>query len=184
MKTFLTGLLLLVCGMLIAGVIALTTAPPRGEPIALLPPPTPLPLTIDVSGAVAHPGLVFLPLNSRVQHALDAAGGVLPEADLAALNLAAPLQDGAQILVPYRVTPVPTPEKTASSSVSTTPINVNTATADELATLPGIGAVTAQRIVEYRTKFGPFETVDDVTLVFGIGIATLEKIRPFITVSP
>ncbi|NUM46581.1 MAG: ComEA family DNA-binding protein [Anaerolineales bacterium] len=184
MKSLLTGLFLIVLGFLFAGVIALATAPPRGEPVVLQPPPTPLPLVVDVDGAVAQPGLVTLPHASRVQDALDAAGGPLPHADLTALNLAAPIQDGTQLLVPTL------PGSSASSAPSTpppvvtTPLNINTATEAELATLPGIGPVTAQRIVEYRTQFGLFATLDDLTLVFGIGPSTIEQIRTLITVGP
>lgn len=179
------GLFLLVSGILIAGTIALTTAPPRGEPITLLPPPTALPFIVDVEGAVAHPGPAYIPPNSRLQHALDAAGGALPDADLTTLNLAAPVEDGAQILVPFRLAPAPAATESANpAAFPVTPLNINTATADELTTLPDIGGVTAQRIVEYRAKFGPFATIDDLTLVFGIGIATLEKIRPYITIAP
>lgn len=182
MKTFLTGLFLLVCGMLLAGVIALTTAPSRGEPITLLSPPTPHPIIVEVDGAVTHPGLVFIPSDSRVQHALDAAGGPLPDADLTALNLASPIEDGEQILVPFQTTSVPV--AIFAPTLSITPLNINTATVEELAQLPGIGPVTAQRIVEYRAQFGLFATIDDLTLVFGVGTATVEKIRPLIMVAP
>lgn len=183
MKTFLTGLLLIVLGILIAGVTALTTAPPRGEPITLLPPPTPRPILVEVDGAVADPGLVSIPLDSRVQNALDAAGGPLPSADLTALNRAAPVTDGAQILVPT-LPPAASDSPASEGQSPTTLLNINTATVEELDALPGIGTVTAQRIVDYRTQFGPFATVDDLTLVFGIGTATLAQIKPLITVGP
>lgn len=182
MKTFLTGVLLIMMGILIAGVTALTTAPPRGEPITLLPPPTPLPIIVEVAGAVSHPGLVSLPLDSRVQNALDAAGGVLPSADLATLNLAAPVIDGTQILVPALSSSSQNSPRAENLPAPADLVNINTATADELAALPGIGPVTAQRIVEYRTQFGPFSTVEDLTQVFGIGPATVIQLKGLITV--
>lgn len=181
MKTFLTGILLILIGILLAGVIALTTAPPRGEPITLLPPPTPLPIIVDVEGAVSHPGPVQLPATSRVQEALEAAGGPLPDADLTTLNLAAPLTDGTQILVARRAQQT---QPTPASSRPQTIININTASVDELATLPNIGQTTAQRIVDYRTQFGAFTTLEDLTQVFGIGPATLAQIKDLITVGP
>lgn len=181
MKSFLTGVLLIVSGILIAGIIALTTAPVRGEPITLLPPPTPLPFAVEVKGAVSRPGLVFLPQHSRVQHALDAAGGPLPHADLSAINLAAPLIDGTQIVVPTLPSSSEAPQQDEPAPPASR-ININTATAGELADLPGIDSITAQRIIEYRTQFGPFKTIEDLTLVFGIGPSTLEQIKHLITV--
>jgi len=181
MKNFLIGVLLVLVGILIAGLIWLTAAPPRGEPVILLPPSMPLPIVAHVTGAVANPGVVALPFGSRVQDALNAAGGALPEADLSHTNLAAPVLDGTQINIPY------SPANSQTSTSSSPPaslVNINTATADELAALPGIGPVTAQRIVEYRTQFGPFSTLEDLTLVFGIGPATLDQIRDLITLSP
>lgn len=106
MKSFLTGVLLILFGILIASLIWLTASPPRGEPVTLLPPPTPLPIVVHVEGAVANPGLVHLPSDSRVQAALETVGGPWPEADLTHLNLAAPLMDGTQIRVLFS-RPVP-----------------------------------------------------------------------------
>jgi competence protein ComEA len=177
MKNFLTGVLLVLVGILISGLIWLTAAAPRGEPVALLPPPTPLPLVVYVTGAVANPGLVTLPPGSRVQDAITEAGGSLPEADLSRTNLAAPLVDGAQITIPSLAA---NPQVSPPARL----VNINTATADELADLPDIGPVTAQRIVEYRSQFGLFTTLEDLTQVFGIGPATLEQIRDLITLGP
>jgi competence protein ComEA len=180
MKTFLIGILLILFGILISGLISLTTAPPRGEPVILLPPPTPLPVVVYITGAVANPGVVVIPPGSRIQDAISAAGGVLPDADLSRTNLAAPVDDGSQITIPAILVNSPTQ---SNSSLSTL-VNVNTALQDELAALPGIGPVTAQRIVEYRAQFGPFTTLEDLTQVFGIGPATLEQIRELVTVDP
>ena len=184
MKTFLTGVLLILLGILIAGLIGLTTAPPRGEPVTLLPPPTPLPLVVYVTGAVVKPGLARLPEGCRVQDAVDAVGGVLPEADLSHINLAAPVIDGSQIIIPAGSVSALSPESPSAVTAPEALININTATSEEIAALPEIGTVTAQRIVEYRTQFGPFTTVEDLLQVFGVGPGTLEKIKGLITVAP
>ncbi len=100
MNKWATILFGLVCGLLAAGVILLVSMPPRGEPVRLQPPPTPGPLTVHVTGAVANPGVYTLPLEARVQDALDAAGGVTTGADTTSLNLAARLQDGERVYIP------------------------------------------------------------------------------------
>jgi competence protein ComEA len=186
----------LVCGLLAAGVIFLTTRPAVGIPVSLLPPPEPAPVSVHLAGAVAQPGLYSLPAESRVQDALAAAGGLLPEADDSALNLAAPLEDGTRILVPARkptAAPPPTPRPgetalpTSASSAApaaSSPLNINTASLEELDTLPGIGPAIAQRILDYRTTNGLFLTIEDLQNVKGIGPATFEKLKDLITVGP
>ncbi|MFQ5617277.1 MAG: helix-hairpin-helix domain-containing protein [Anaerolineales bacterium] len=188
--------MLILTGILIAGVIWLVASPPRGEPVTLLPPPTPAPVVVHVTGAVAEPGVYELPVDSRVQDALDAAGGALPEADTSGLNLAARLADGSQI----RVGTLPSTTQDASPSAIITPtsipdssappgtpdagaiVNINTATQRELETLPGIGPVTAQKIIAYRKENGDFETIENIVNVSGIGPATFDKIKDRITV--
>lgn len=183
--------------LLVVGALFLVTRPPRGEAIALLPPPGPAPVIVHISGAVAQPGVYTLTADSRVQDAIQAAGGVLPEADSALLNLAAPLQDGSQLVIPTKVpTPLPavrtsagkagdpespaTPATTAFGAL----INLNTATKETLDTLPGIGPAIALRIIDYRTTNGPFMAIEDVQNVKGIGPAIFEKIKHSITVGP
>ncbi|GIW04210.1 MAG: hypothetical protein KatS3mg059_0830 [Thermomicrobiales bacterium] len=158
-------------------------------PIVISDPPTSI--VVSVEGAVARPGVYTLPTGSRVNDALVAAGGVTADADLTALNLAARLRDGQRLIVPSvlaasadelsssRGSPVPSlpAQETASGR-----ININTATIDELDTLPGIGPAKAQAIVEYRTAHGPFRTVDELVLVDGISPAMLDRLRPLITV--
>jgi hypothetical protein len=139
MKSFLTGVLLVLLGILIAGLILLTASPPRGEPVTLLPPPTPLPIIIHVEGAVTNPGVVHIPFGSRVQEALEAARGPLPQADLTNLNLAAPPRDDTQNRVPTLSTS--TRETPAPNTLPEAPLNINMATVDELAALPGIAAL-------------------------------------------
>ncbi|WP_087485320.1 helix-hairpin-helix domain-containing protein [Brachybacterium massiliense] len=153
-------------------------------------PPAPQQLVVHVSGAVDEPGVVSLPPGSRVDDALEAAGGPGGEADLSAINLARPLEDGEHIHVP-----VPGEEPPASaaetgggspagsgSTGSQGQIDLNTASAAELEELPGVGPAIAQRILEHREKNGPFTSVDGLLEVSGIGPATLEKIRERATV--
>jgi competence protein ComEA len=154
-------------------------APPQP---AVSPTSSPAMLIVDVAGAVRTPGVYEFAEGERVVDAIERAGGPRPKADLSLLNLAAPLVDGTQILVP-KIGPAVTgvPGETAPGSSSGL-INVNTASATELETLSGIGEVLAATIVEYRTQNGPFASVDDLLDVSGIGPATLEEIRDQVTV--
>ena len=136
---------------------------------------------VDVAGWVRHPGVYEFGEGARVIDAIDAAGGVRTGALLEALNLAAPLADGTQILVPREGQEGVAPPVTGGA-VAGGLINVNTATATELEELPGIGEVIAQAIVDYRTESGPFASVDQLLDVSGIGDATLENIRDLVTV--
>ena len=133
-------------------------------------------IVVAVEGAVASPGVYGLPGRARLNDALAAAGGTTPDADLAALNPAQRLRDGERVVVPGRpASPQPGSASTAG------PLNINTASADELDALPGIGAVLAQRIVEHRTAHGPFATVDDLVAVRGISGRMVDELRPFVT---
>jgi competence protein ComEA len=157
------------------------SGPGAAQP-AVSPPSSPAMLIVDVAGAVRTPGVYEFAEGERVVDAIERAGGPRPKADLSLLNLAAPLVDGTQILVP-KIGPAVTgvPGETAPGSSSGL-INVNTASATELETLSGIGEVLAATIVEYRTQNGPFASVDDLLDVSGIGPATLEEIRDQVTV--
>lgn len=138
-------------------------------------------LLVDVAGWVRDPGVYAFAEGSRVIDAIEAAGGARPGALLQALNLAALLVDGTQILVPREgATGAPAAGSTGSSAGSL--INVNTASATDLEALPGIGEVIAQRIVDHRTANGPFTSVDQLVDVSGIGDAILESIRELVTV--
>jgi competence protein ComEA len=139
-------------------------------------------LIVDVAGAVHQPGVYEFAEGDRVIDAIERAGGQLPKADLSLLNLAAPLTDGTQILVPKSGPPgAVVPGGTAPGS-STGLININSASATELETLSGIGEVLAATIIEYRDQNGPFASVDDLMDVSGIGPATLEEIRDQVTI--
>jgi competence protein ComEA len=171
------------CGFLVAGLLFLVSSPPRGEPIQLLPPPTSVPLQVYVVGAVVQPGIQALPPGSRVQDALVAAGGLLPEANTTVLNLAAYVADGERIYVPLSI---PTEERAMSTDPIQTSgyglININTASQAELEKLPGIGPVTAQNIITYRDTNGRFASIEAILDVPGIGPKTLEEIQQLICV--
>jgi competence protein ComEA len=140
-------------------------------------------VVVDVTGKVRRPGIVELPVGSRVVDALKAAGGARDGVDLASVNLARVLVDGEQIVIGYRVPTVPgasasTPPATAQPQ----PVNLNTATEPQLEALPGIGPVTAAAILQYRTEHGPFGSVDQLLDVSGIGDVTLSNLRPYVVV--
>ena len=137
---------------------------------------------VDVAGWVRRPGVYEFTEGARVIDAIDAAGGARSGAVLEALNLAAPLTDGTQILVPREGQEGVAPPPVTVGAVAGGLVNVNSATASELEELPGIGEVIAQRIVDYRTENGPFATVDELVDVSGIGDAILESIRELVTV--
>lgn len=160
------------------------------------PTATPEPIRVEVAGAVLAPGVYTLPAGARAGDAIAAAGGLAPDADAAALNLAQPLQDGEKLVAP---TPAPArPAAAASAAGSSAPdlgatrsggidlagaalIDINQASVPELDTLPAIGPVTAQAIVDYRAANGPFRSIEELVNVKGIGPATLEKLRALIT---
>jgi competence protein ComEA len=137
---------------------------------------------VDVAGWVRRPGVYEFTEGARVIDAIDAAGGARSGALLEALNLAAPLTDGIQILVPREGQEGVAPAPVTGGAVAGGLVNVNSAIATELEELPGIGEVIAQRIIDYRTENGPFATVDELLDVSGIGDATLESIRELVTV--
>jgi len=147
-------------------------------------PPTPAPVRVYVSGAVATPGVYTLPPKSLVNDALKAAGGAAADADLDKINLAQEVRDQQQIHVPRKGEPAPQQPTPGPGSPAAKKININTATLAELDTLPKIGPTTAQHIIDYRTKNGPFKKIEDLKNVSGIGDATFEGLRDLITVEP
>ena len=141
-------------------------------------------LVVHVVGEVRRPGLYRLRDGARIADAVLRAGGALRDADLAAVNLAAPLVDGVQILVPARtVAPNGSPAGSAGGApgVPTGPVSLSSATLEELDQLPGVGPITAQKIVDYRTEHGPFASVDDLDAVPGIGPTRIEQLRELVT---
>jgi competence protein ComEA len=190
-----------------APLIISTPVPTPTWTLVLTPTPaptaTPLPVRVYVTGAVVHSDVYLLPAGSIVKDALLAAGGATADADLERINLAVQLYDQQQVHVPYQgqeALPVPGVSSTVTPPAATVPaagaassdgtragagpalINVNTASAEELETLPGIGPAFAQRIIDYRIEHGAFATVEQLTEVKGIGPATLDKIEHLITV--
>jgi competence protein ComEA len=175
MKTILYIVFGILLGLLAAGVILIAGTPPRGNPVSLLPTSTPGLLTIYVSGAVSTPGVYSLPEGSRVEAAIQAAGGFSSGAEIDSINQAALLEDGQQVNIPGNVD---------TSKIIVGRVNINTATAVELDALPGIGPTVAQAIIDYRLQNGPFQFVQDIQKVNGIGPATFDKIKDYITVGP
>jgi competence protein ComEA len=179
---------LLLGGLILAGGVVLIARRPSGQPVELPPPPatsTPAPVRVDVSGDIAAPGVYTLPPGSIVQDALTAAGGPNDDADLTRLNLAEPLSDGEQILVPARgQTNTPSPGQQPNSLSPGEKLDINTATAEQLEALPEIGPVMAARIVDYRTEHGPFRTIEEIMDVSGVGPKTFEAIKDLVTVNP
>jgi len=146
-------------------------------------------MRVYVTGAVARPDVYRLAPDSIVKDAVQAAGGATAEADLSALNLAQQLRDQQRVYVPRLGETSPPPATSEGNPAlpgdgqPPARININTATVEQLDTLPGIGPVLAQRIVDYRTANGPFTTIQEITEVPGIGDAILEKIKDRISVS-
>ncbi|MBW4438790.1 MAG: helix-hairpin-helix domain-containing protein [Pleurocapsa minor GSE-CHR-MK-17-07R] len=183
---FVIGLLSFALVLLAAGLIvtrpqpvALTIIPPEPSitPLPPTPSPTPGPLTVYVTGRVAQPGmLVEVPRGARVDDVLTAAGGALADADLSLVNLAGIVRDGDQIHVPARgeTVTLPTP---ADNGI----VYVNSASAEELDALPGIGPALAQAIIAYREANGPFMALEDLDAVEGIGEALMARLAEFIS---
>jgi competence protein ComEA len=134
-------------------------------------------LVVHVVGAVRRPGLYRLPDRSRIADAVTRAGGPTRRADLSAVNLAAPVSDGVQVVVPARAPPARSGGGEPPPSGPQGPVHLNTATLEELDALPGVGPVTAQKIVDYREQHGAFASIDELDAIPGIGPARLEQLR-------
>ena len=176
-------------GLLAAAAIFLSARSPAGQPIELLPTVSPQPIVVYVLGAVQRPGVYALPPDSRVLDAVQAAGGFSEFATIPEVNVAKRLEDGQQLEIPGSGE-LPTPAFVIGSGglfltptpVAGDPVNINTADLALLDTLPGIGPTTAQRIIDYREANGPFQIVDDLLKVPGIGPATLDRLRSLVIV--
>ena len=135
-------------------------------------------LVVHVVGAVRRPGLYRLREGSRIADAVARAGGVTRKADVTLVNLAAPLADGLQVVVPRRASALAAGGGEAGGpDAAQGPVHLNTATLEQLDALPGVGPVTAQKILDFREQKGGFTSVDDLDAVPGIGPARLEQLR-------
>jgi competence protein ComEA len=174
--------------VLALGVVAARHVRPGGRPAALAVEPIRLSrsassrtrpavgVVVDVEGAVRRPGLVRLPPGSRVADAVVRAGGTTRLADRGSVNLAAPVSDGQQVLVPRRGAAGVAPAASGGAA-PTAPVSLSSATAEQLDALPGVGPVTARKIVDYRTQHGAFHSVDELDAIPGIGPARLADLR-------
>jgi len=179
-------IVLLLSLILNGGLVLLILRPPANQ-IEIVPPtPTPPKTTVRVfvSGCVIAPDVYELPIDSLVKDAIQAAGGHAPEADLNQINLARQVKDQEQIFVPCRVVQSELPEGSPPIPAATPgKINLNTATAADLESLPNIGPTLAQRIIEYRADNGSFSSPEDIKKVPGIGNATYNRIEDRIMVN-
>jgi competence protein ComEA len=170
------------------GTAAASTATGTGVSGALPPPPSvaPVEVVVQVAGAVNQPGVYHLPDGARVTDLIAAAGGPLVDADLQAMTLAGRLTDGQRVQVPHQGEVLPSvatggaPQGSGPGAAG--PIDLNAATVADLDALPGIGPTTARAIVAYRDAHGPFQQVDDLTEVQGIGPARLDALRELVKV--
>ncbi|RNL63801.1 ComEA family DNA-binding protein [Nocardioides marmoriginsengisoli] len=165
---------------------AATSGPPgpaTGAPSALAPsgsasPSAAVQVVVDIVGKVRRPGVATLPAGSRVVDALRRAGGARTGVDLSTLNLARVLVDGEQIVVGRQAGPAQ--QAPAPGSAPGTPVSLNTAGLEQLESLPGVGPVTAQKILDWRTEHGAFGSVDELLEVDGIGAKTLANLSPHV----
>jgi len=171
-------------GLFVAALIWVVARNPSGEAVVLRPVPTEKPVIVYITGAVPRPGVYALPKGARVQDAISAAGGFLAEAEKSQINLAALVEDGEKLDIPYieGASPVITTPEPEVVTSTTELIDINIASAAELESLPGIGPTTAQKIIDYREQNGPFLSIEDIINVPGIGPGTYERIKDLITV--
>jgi competence protein ComEA len=178
------GLLLVVlvlAGKFVLGAGAASDAAVATAPVeALRAEPEP-PLVVHVVGAVRRPGLYELERGQRVADAIDLAGGATAKAELALINLAATVSDGQQVVVPARAAAGAAPGGGAvGGGAAPGPVHLNSATVEQLDALPGVGPVTAQKIVDYRDKHGAFTSVRELDAIPGIGPARLAQLEDLV----
>jgi competence protein ComEA len=138
------------------------------------------PVVVHIVGAVRVPGLYRLARGKRVADAVERAGGATGKADLALINLAAPVADGQQVVVPARAPPRAAAGEGGGGDAAAGPVHLNTATLDQLDELPGVGPVTAQKILDYREKHGAFSSLRELDAIPGIGPARLAQLSELV----
>jgi competence protein ComEA len=175
-------------GLLSAGLIMLVSQPKPGRAVLLRPAPTPRPVVINIDGGVVSPGVYTLPVQSRVIDAVEAAGGLAENASPGSVNLAAELKDGSHIYIPARNPSLENSTELVGSVVGISEsgdlislVNINQASLEVLIGLPGIGPVTAGKIISFREE-QLFTKIEEIQKVPGIGPATFEQIKIYLTV--
>jgi competence protein ComEA len=179
MKTLITGILGVLSGLLLAGALLFFVLPERGQPIVIST-TTPVSIYCQVDGAIKNPGLYSFTSGERVQDAVTKAGGLLDNADATSINLALVLSDGQKLHFPEKNEINPTDSQIESDLAI---ININTATLEQLETLPGIGPSKAMGIITYREQNGDFLNIRDILNVPGIGQSIFDKLETMITVN-
>jgi competence protein ComEA len=180
------GVALLVLALVVGArfVVGLGGASETARPQATLVPVRAAPraparhLLVHVVGAVRRPGLYRLREGARIADAVGRAGGPTRLADVALVNLAAPVADGAQVVVPRRGAPGASPPGDGVAGAG--PVSLSSATVDQLDALPGIGPVTAQKIVAYRERHGPYRSLEALDAIPGVGPARIEQLRELV----
>ena len=183
----LVGALVIVVALVVAGRLLVAGGDEGATPLEVVAEPpggsgaaNPA-IVVHVVGAVRQPGLYRLKEGQRVADAVELAGGATRRADLSLVNLAAPIADGTQVVVPQRPAEVAAGGAASSpAGAATGPVHLNSATVEQLDALPGIGPVTAQKIVDWRQAHGAFTSVDDLDAVPGIGPARIEQLRELV----
>jgi competence protein ComEA len=170
-------LLLVLGGRLLSHHGGGTAEPAHTFPAVGSAPPAAARVVVDVVGAVRRPGLYRLRAGARIADALARAGGSTPKADLEQVNLAAPVADGEQVVVPHRTAGGADAEAVGGGPGPSRPVQLSTATLERLDALPGIGPVTAQKILDYRAKHGAFSSVDELDAIPGIGPSRIDQLR-------
>ena len=179
-RRLVAGALLLVVVLVLAGrhlVGAGTASQAAPAPVAPIRADAGPELVVHVVGAVHRPGLYRFSSHSRVADAVARAGGSTRKADLTLINLAAPLADGTQVVVPVKAPAGAAGSSSGSAAAPAGPVHLNVATLEQLDSLPGVGPVTAQKILDYRQKHGAFSSLEELDAIPGIGSARIEQLR-------
>jgi competence protein ComEA len=173
LKSWQQSALIFLAGVAFTAVGFIISSPPRGKPVVLTP-VSPVSIVVHLDGAVRQPGVYTLPAGSRIQDAVEMAGGFTTDARMDTLNLAKRMQDGYKITIPSK------------QEIQSTPIDdlldINQATLAELDQLPGIGETRAQSIIDYRSEHGLFTSVDDLQEVPGISADVFSNIRELVII--